>query len=131
MHDQAYYVVFWFLQYCHTEKTNWKSCPHQFSVGKRQQKDEIEETTERHESKSEEIPCEKKLRYTSGSKLDTRMVHAVLLPDIPGGKPPPNAAAIAAALPIWWNSVTISWENLCRINVENINNPSESQIQKN
>lgn len=37
---------------------------------------------------------------TSGFRLETRMVHLSLLPFIPGGKPPPNAAAIAAALPI-------------------------------
>lgn len=46
------------------------------------------------------IPREKRIRLTSASKLDTKIVHATFVPVIPGGKPPPNAAAIVAALPI-------------------------------
>lgn len=38
---------------------------------------------------------------TSGFKLETRTVHLSLVPLIPGGKPPPKAAAIAAALAIY------------------------------
>lgn len=37
---------------------------------------------------------------TSGFKFDTRTVHLSFVPLIPGGKPPPKAAAIAAALAI-------------------------------
>lgn len=37
---------------------------------------------------------------TSGFRLDTRTVHLSFVPLIPGGKPPPKAAAMAAAFPI-------------------------------
>lgn len=37
---------------------------------------------------------------TSGFKLETRTVHLSFVPLIPGGKPPPKAAAIAAAFAI-------------------------------
>jgi hypothetical protein len=39
-------------------------------------------------------------KLTSGFKLETRIVHLSFVPLIPGGKPPPKAAAIAAALGI-------------------------------
>jgi hypothetical protein len=38
---------------------------------------------------------------TSEFKLVARIVHLSLVPVIPGGKPPPKAAAIAAAFPIY------------------------------
>lgn len=46
--------------------------------------------------------------YTSASRLDTSTVHLSLVPLIPGGNPPPKAAAMAAALlPIYkWHEVT-------------------------
>lgn len=37
---------------------------------------------------------------TSVFRLDTKMVHLSFVPVIPGGRPPPKAAAIAAALSI-------------------------------
>lgn len=36
---------------------------------------------------------------TSVFRFETKIVHLSLVPLIPGGKPPPKAAAIAAALP--------------------------------
>lgn len=44
--------------------------------------------------------CERERELTSGFRLDTRMVHLSFVPLIPGGKPPPKAAAMAAAFPI-------------------------------
>lgn len=38
-------------------------------------------------------------KLTSGFRLETKMVHLSLVPLIPGGRPPPNAVAIAAAFP--------------------------------
>lgn len=38
---------------------------------------------------------------TSGLRFATRIVHLSFVPVIPGGKPPPKAAAIAAALAIY------------------------------
>jgi hypothetical protein len=43
----------------------------------------------------------KKKPVTSEFKLVARIVHLSLVPVIPGGKPPPKAAAIAAAFPIY------------------------------
>lgn len=40
-------------------------------------------------------------KLTSEFRLDTRTVHLSFVPVIPGGKPFPKAAAIAAALPIY------------------------------
>lgn len=47
---------------------------------------------------------------TSGLRFETRSVHLSFVPVIPGGKPPPKAAAMAAALGIYSsknNSVTV------------------------
>ena len=38
--------------------------------------------------------------FTSGLRFATRTVHLSFVPVMPGGKPPPKAAAIAAALAI-------------------------------
>lgn len=43
-------------------------------------------------------------KLTSGFRLDTRTVHLSFVPLIPGGRPPPKAAAIAAALPNYSSS---------------------------
>jgi len=38
---------------------------------------------------------------TSGLRFDTRTVHLSFVPVIPGGRPPPKAAAMAAAFAIY------------------------------
>ena len=47
---------------------------------------------------------------TSVFRLDTKMVHLSFVPVIPGGRPPPKAAAIAAALFRWAMDFRLSWQ---------------------
>lgn len=50
---------------------------------------------------------------TSGFRFETRTVHLSFVPLIPGGKPPPKAAAIAAALAIYIAKETNSSSCAC------------------